>query len=263
GQFVALPGYEGTCRREFEGNIPPDHRTIILPGPTEDIVRWSEVDGDYRALHEFTRRHGGIVHAHHQRWRLLGDPVEANIEATSSWDVYLEVDPSVFHDHLRAGHRIGLFGGSDSHRRNPGLGGALTGLWAESLTREAILDALRAHRCYATAGHRVLIDFRANAQPMGSILEAPSVDLTFRIASPVPILSVELIRDGDVARQWNAAGRTELEGEHHEDLADGDHFCYLRLILDGPLYLRRDRMPANLMPAASPRAWSSPIWVTT
>ena len=262
GEFVALPGYEWTCRREFEGKAPPDHRTVILPRPTDDIVRWNEAEGDYRALYDFTTREGGIIHAHHQRWRLLGDPVEANIEATSSWDVYLEVDPSVLHDHLRAGHRIGVFGGSDSHRRNPGLGGALTGVWAESLTREGIMEALRSHRCYATSGHRVLIDFRANGQPMGSELQAQAVDLTVRVASPVPITSVELIRDGEVSRKWDAEGARQLEAEHNEDVTEGEHFYYLRIVLEGPIYLRREGMPANIMPATGPRAWSSPIWVT-
>jgi len=262
GAFVALPGYEWTCRREFEGKLPPDHRTIILPGPTDDIVRWNEVDGDYRALYEFTQRHGGIVHAHHQGWRLLGDAVEANIEATSSWDVYLEADVSCFHEHLLKGHKIGVFGGSDSHRRNPGLGGAVTGVWAESLTREGILEALRSHRCYATSGQRVMIDFRANDQPMGCVLQADSVDLTVRVASAVPILSVELIRDGETAREWNVDGETELAAEHREPVTEGDHFYYLRVILEGALYLRRQGMPANLMPASGPRAWSSPIWVT-
>ena len=97
---------------------------------------------------------------------------------------------------------------------------------------------------------------------MGSELQAQAANLTVRVVSPVPITSVELIRDGEVARKWDAEGARHLDAEHNEDVTEGEHFYYLRIVLEGPIYLRREGMPANIMPAAEPRAWSSPIWVT-
>ena len=48
------------------------------------------------------------------------------------------------------------------------MGGALTGVWAEALTREALFEALWARRCFATNGARVMLDVRVNGMPMGS-----------------------------------------------------------------------------------------------
>jgi len=260
GRFVAFVGYEWTCRRFWKGELITDHRSVILPRPTEDIVRWHESGMNVARLYEFVQREGGLVHAHHGTWRLLGHPVEANIEATSSWTSYLENDPSCFHEHLLNGHRIGLIGGSDSHRRNPGTGGALTGVWAESLTRESILEALRCHRCFATNGRRMMLDFRANGRPMGSALEAGPIEVALRVVAPVPIVSVELIRDGQVQRKWDAAGRKELSVEHGEAAAEDEHFYYVKICLQDDASTEA-HLPANLMPAFGARAWSSPVWV--
>ena len=55
-------------------------------------------------------------------------------------------------------------------RRYPG---GLTAVLAKELTRGAILDALRAHRCYATTGPRFLLEFKVDGHPMGSALRVP------------------------------------------------------------------------------------------
>ena len=258
GEFVAFAGYEWTSQEE--GELCAGHRSVILPRPTEDIVRWSEASPDGEALYDFVERKGGLLHAHHLRWRLRKHPAEANIEATSSWQAYLEEDPSCFHEHLLGGHRIGLVGGSDSHRRNPGMGGALTGVWAESLTREGILEALRRHRCYATNGHRVMLDFRVNGSPMGAVVRAQSVLLTVKIIAPIPIVAVQVIRDGKLAREWDSQGRTEFSGSLQEEPPPGGHFYYVKALLEGHIH-SGEEMPGNLMPAFGARAWSSPIWL--
>jgi hypothetical protein len=46
----------------------------------------------------------------------------------------------------------------------------LTAVLAKELTRESILEALRARRCYATTGSRFLLEFTVDGNPMGSDL---------------------------------------------------------------------------------------------
>ncbi|MCF7855354.1 MAG: CehA/McbA family metallohydrolase [Candidatus Pacebacteria bacterium] len=261
GTFVALIGYEWTCRREVENELIVDHRSVLLPAPTPDIVRWNEVSADPRALYEFLDCHGGFAHAHHQHWRVLGNPLEVNIEAASSWDPYLEREPEFYHAALKAGHRLGVIGGSDEHRRNPGLGGALTGVWAESLTRDSILDALRNRRCIATAGHRVAIDFRVNGQPMGKTITANSVKVDLHVQAPTGIESVELIRDGDTVRTWDVDGTHEYSAGFEERPGAGTHFYYVKVLLEGRLRFR-EALPANLQQLFGSHGWSSPVWVT-
>jgi len=63
------------------------------------------------------------------------------------------------HDYLDAGERLGFTGSGDSHYRNPGFNGAVTGLWCTGVDRASVLEALRARRCYATAGQRIVLEF--------------------------------------------------------------------------------------------------------
>lgn len=260
GSFVALIGYEWTSCPILADRPVTDHRSVLLVEATDDIVRWNEVAGDNNALYDFVEKHGGFTHAHHQTWRLRGHPVEVNIEAASSWDAYLERDPSGYHEALAGGQKIGVIGGSDEHRRNPGLGGALTGIWAESLTRESILEALRARRCVATSGHRIMIDFRANEAFIGETLCARDALMEIRVVSPAPLVAVELWRDGVVAQHWDATGKTAFETTWlcSEDV--GTHTYYVKVQLEGVVY-SREELPANLQQALGPHAWSSPIWV--
>ncbi len=51
--------------------------------------------------------------------------------------------------------------------------GGLTAVLAKELTRAAVLDALRARRCYATTGPRFLLEFTVDGKQMGSRLRVP------------------------------------------------------------------------------------------
>ncbi|MFN8177401.1 MAG: CehA/McbA family metallohydrolase [bacterium] len=82
-------------------------------------------------------------------------------------------------DLLGHGLRPGFIATSDTHLTTPGnpralidgdrrYPGGLTAVLAKELTRAAVLDALRARRCYATTGQRVLLEFTVDGQMMGS-----------------------------------------------------------------------------------------------
>ncbi|MBT3274082.1 MAG: hypothetical protein HN368_13075 [Spirochaetales bacterium] len=256
GRFVALTGYEWTSRPIIDGSQIIDHRSVILPEGAGDIVRWNEVHGDIDTLYEHVQNRGGLVHGHHSDWNLSGHAVEANIEACSSWDPYLEIDPGPFHRELRRGNKIGLIGGSDEHRRNPGLGGALTGIWAKDLTVECIIEALKNHRCYATMGRKVTLDFRINDQPMGSAFTGKLCVITVSADSPVPIEAVELYEDGEIIHTWNP-GEQIAAVDLEYLVPKGCHSYYVKLILDGPLHRG---YPSNIQPMRGARVWSSPIW---
>ncbi|MCX7625826.1 MAG: CehA/McbA family metallohydrolase [Candidatus Sumerlaeaceae bacterium] len=79
-------------------------------------------------------------------------------------------------DGLARGLKFGFIGGTDCHgllwqhgecwKRDPYEGG-LACVLAKELTREAIFDALRKRRCYATSGIRMRMVFEINGAPMG------------------------------------------------------------------------------------------------
>ena len=118
--------------------------------------------------------------------------------------------------------------------RMPGYGGARTGIFVTELTPEALFDAYRNRRIFATQGYFAFIDFRVSGAFMGSeteVHEAPHI--TAIIDVPDPFDFVEVIRDGEVIH-W-----AQPDGAHHEiDFVDetadaGEHFYFLRIKMIG------------------------------
>ena len=117
---------------------------------------------------------------------------------TACWGVYIRSVPKRFHDELDKGRHTGFVGTSDSHRRNPGLGGGLTGIYATSLTPDALLEAYRARRVFATNGSRIVMEARANGTLMGrEIVAQRGVQLTLHVEGTQPVRRATLIALAD------------------------------------------------------------------
>ena len=108
---------------------------------------------------------------------------------------------------LRAGLRVGLVAGSDTHTARPGgsalepLGywGGLCAVWAEKLTRRSLFEAFMSRRTYALTGARIVLRFAVNDAVMGSeIPPAGSYTLEAEVWAPETIGKVEFMRCGEV-----------------------------------------------------------------
>ncbi len=167
---------------------------------------------------------------------------------------------------LSQGRRMGLIGGTDNHLGQPGSGThgynegrGWTAVLAKSLHREAIYDAIRRRRCYATTGSKILIFFSLGENLMGEEAHGWTGDRDFRIvaAGTAPIEKVEVVRNGDVVfEQRPDAYVVDTSFCDQATLSDLirpaafetlDQFCYY--------YLRITQQDRN-------QAWSSPIWVS-
>ncbi|HEX5724912.1 MAG TPA: DUF3604 domain-containing protein, partial [Longimicrobiaceae bacterium] len=98
---------------------------------------------------------------------------------------------------LMQGAILGVAAGGDSHSARPGSHGygALTAVLAAEHTRDGVFDALRARHTYATTGHRLLMELRADGAIMGDVVEDTLIpELIWRVASPQPITRVRLVR---------------------------------------------------------------------
>jgi hypothetical protein len=262
GEFVTFSGYERTYRDPSGEGAGPNHRTVLYADDAQPLYRFTEPDAD--TLDKFVARMdstNAFVYPHHGSWWIAPSSRLGGVEACSSWDVYMLVEDTI-PKALRQGHRLAFIGSSDSHRAVPGLGGALTGVWAKELTRESIMEALWARRCYATTGEWIALDVRVHGQPMGSELSsALPVVVRCRVSAPRPILCVDLFRDGE-----RVLGFGVEETEAAFDLVDrpepGVHFYYLQVQLkQAPRTPIRGRRKGNLQAARGDYAWSSPIWV--
>ncbi len=279
GGFLALPGYEWTShlpgsqkidradprgydfqsrRKLGYGN---DHRTVIYPLTGGPLLRHTEFNNDIRKLHKAVDAAGGLALAQHAGWTPTRHPSEAGVEVTSAWGIYLNQASNRYHGFLDRGYRYAFMGHSDSHRRNPGLGGALTGVYAEELTDKAIIDAIRQRRVFATNGSRIIVESRANGAFMGTEVRSEDriVEVVLDVIATKPIVEATLIRDGQKLKTFSGDGKKNLHVVFNdENLPKGTHWYYWRIAQEGESPLYR----GNAKVARGHLAWSSPHWVT-
>jgi len=282
GRFALFPGYEQTigpqttdeqCRRLLRNHtsvmaddddmqretfhLDPDLRQALAEGRrmscknVVDCVNWARETGCYP-----------LPHAHVNWWRLVDPAVQTACDVTAAWMRNIECF-DIYHTYLNRGLKFGFTGSSDSHYRNPGLGGAVTGLWVTETSRAAVLEALRARRTYATAGQRLLLEFTVADAFMGDwVVVTDDPTIRWRVAGEDGeeyLLRVR--RDGRAIHEETFVGRTqgELLDEtlviHHQ----GEHYYYLEVISSEPI----PDYKSNAAHALGGRAWSTPVWVET
>jgi hypothetical protein len=274
GEFVLFPGWEFTYHRH---DLKPDfnHRIVFYPRPGGPLFR--RIDPQMSSDAALMRALAGkraVVYPHHPTYEILDAELERNAEICSSWRVVMEES----HFTLRAlqnGQRTGFIGSSDSHRAVPGLGGALTGIYAEELTQESLFEAYQARRLIATQGHFVAMELRVGDCFIGQEGQCEGAPrITARVDAPERIEWVQVIRDGKPIHRASPGGRTWSIEMKDRDVSAGTHFYFLRVKLvgdpsfntpssegyDGP-FQPASRYPHNLARAKGPFAWTSPVWV--
>ena len=253
GRFLAFGGYEYTYHQPDEAGSF-NHRIVIFHDEDHTVIGRHQRDGVYDQ--RFVRRQRNssqLIFPHHRNWTLLGLPGEAVVEITSGWGPYI-LDAPTIHDNLNAGAKFGFIGNGDSHRFMPGLTGGLTGVYARELTRAAIIEAVKARRCFATTGNKTAVAFWINDSFMGSdIIADAELVLRWRVQPWREIERIEIVYRGQVIhRTQKCRGQWTCENS-----PEPNSWYYLRVKEKG----RQKRYPHNVAPAWGKWAWSSPIWV--
>jgi hypothetical protein len=180
GSFVTMPGYEWSGNTSLGGDRNVFFRTTGRP-----IRRSSHalvLDQDDLATDCYTARdlfaalkrdgEDAVMFAHvGGRYADIGyahdATIETAVEVHSSWGTF----EWIVEDAFRLGYRVGIVANSDGHKGRPGAEGpgaslfgaygGLTAMLLPELSRDAVFEALRARRHYATTGARMLLDVRA------------------------------------------------------------------------------------------------------
>lgn len=112
---------------------------------------------------------------------------------------------------LEAGYRLGIMASTDNHYGNPGygyiytqddwkkqeIGTSAVAVYAPEHTRESIFHALYDRRCYATTGDRIILNVKANGQPMGSEFRCHTPpEITVEAFGTTRITEVEILKNG-------------------------------------------------------------------
>ncbi|MEE8523809.1 MAG: DUF3604 domain-containing protein [Thermoanaerobaculia bacterium] len=190
GRFVTLLGFEWTNwvyghrhvlyfedRGEVHSSIDPERET--------PVQLWAALrESGARAMTIAHHSAGGPVSID---WSIPPDPefepvteivsVHGSSEALDTPSlIYRPVPGNFVRDALGLGYRLGFVGSSDSHDGHPGLAhlaspsSGLAAILAEDATREAVYEALRSRRVYATSGQRILLRTAFAGHPMGSTI---------------------------------------------------------------------------------------------
>lgn len=274
GKFVLFAGYEFTYHRR---DLDPDfnHRCVIYPGPGGKMYRRIDPESDSdRKLLAKLKKTNALCYPHHCSYEIIDPALDRNVEICSSWRVSMEESDFTIKQ-LESGKMFGFIGSSDAHRANPGLGGALTGVYAEALTPESLFEAYKNRRTVATQGFAVYIDFRAGnlfVGEKGKIAGNPV--LTAVVKAPDKIAFVQIIRDGEIIFRKRPRGRKCRFSFTDHSAEKGAHFYFLKLKLVGEPGFNTDPAenskepfsahgpyPHNMARARGVFAWTSPVWV--
>ena len=243
GRYVTLLGYESA-----------ENSDANVYFPTDDAPWY--IDSSYAKLFAFARRHGAMVIPHmttYPQWQrgydwMVFDPaVVPVIEINSShganeyfggerplWDC----EPGGYAlDALNLGYKIGFIGSGDGHDCMPGNApwgyymNGLVAVFARELTRDAVLDAIRKRRCYATTNERILGYQTVGGAFMGEELTVEAgrpllIDIRFYAASEIEY--VQVMKDGRIIGTWREGGQF-CEWTLNDSPAEGNHYYYARM----------------------------------
>jgi hypothetical protein len=205
GRFTTIFGYEWTA-----SSLNGGHHNVYFrgtrgsePAPQQWTMNLQQLYGALRQNHR-TEDVLIIPHAHMPGdWRENDAAMERAVEITSghgSWEWF-------GNRYLRNGFRVGFVGSSDNHAGHPGYSvgsntqlGGLAAVFAPENTRAAVFDALRARRCYATTGERIVLHAELGGVPMGQ--QVPFSNdrrLRCRVYGTQPIDVIDVIKNGEVA----------------------------------------------------------------
>lgn len=254
GLFVTLLGYEWTSWLH-------GHRHVLYFEEEGEV--FSSMDPRYETpaqLWDALRGRAAMTFAHHSaggpvstNWSYPPDPILEPITevvsvhgsseaADSPAGIYNPVPGNYVRDALDRGYRFGFIGSGDGHDGHPGAshlanpdGGGLAAIFVEELSRESVLEALRARRTYATNGARSWLEVSIAGHPMGSILDAASSSgaktqtLRIRVVGEGPISRIDIVRSGSVA-SVDAKGQLEWSIEREIPRLTAGEYHYVRVV---------------------------------
>jgi len=283
GEFVTLLGYEWTI------STPYGHHNVYFRGTEEEILRgedhptleelWAALEGKAAlTIPHHTGKRFGAGDSKAVDWSYRNEELQTTVEIYSKHgqSEYYDPDHPLSYDNVSpaggtsiagphyvrdawvAGQRLGVIASSDDHSATPGqphLG--LAAVYADSLTREAVFDAIAAGRTYGTTGHRILLDFKVDGYMMGDsytvqLPHSPTIEV--RVVGTDHLDSVEVVKyDGityTVPYSVTQPGSREVSFTY----VDSDFIC-------GALYYVRVQQ-VNEVNGRIVMAWSSPVWAS-
>jgi hypothetical protein len=193
---------------------------IIFPGSQAELVYLKSIE----EFQKYARNCGAILIPHHpaykqgwrgQNWSVLDPSVSPVVEIFSEHgNAESDRGPYRYIRHSmggrttqntlqwlwRQGIQVGITASTDDHLGYPGAyGEGLVGVYAEALTRESIMEALKARRTYGVSADRIELDFRLNGHWMGETIPGEVArKMRVKVKGKDVIDRVEVLRNNEV-----------------------------------------------------------------
>lgn len=213
GKFVPFLGYEwhsGYC-----GDV-----CIIFPDNHGDLLYFDDI----KKLQEYAKETGAVLIPHHpayktgwrgQDWDFIDPGVSPVVEIFSEHgNAETDNAPVRYIRHSmgprstgntiqslwETGIRAGVVASSDDHLGFPGAyGEGLMAVYADDLTRESVMEAIKAKRTYGVSADRIELDFRLNGHYMGeSIPLSGRRNIKVMVNGKDTVDSIEILKNNRV-----------------------------------------------------------------
>lgn len=212
GRFLTYLGYEWTIARTQGG-----HHNVLFRTPQGrqrlPAQLYPVLSSLYQGLREQNETRDVLVipHAHQKGDYRLSDPeMETLVEIMSGHGTF-EWFARMYLTH---GHMVGFVAASDDHIGKPGYSvpksgsmgqrGGLAAVFAPEKTTDAVFDAMKALRTYATSGQRLILDVSVNGTAMGQRARyAESREIAGRVIGTAPIRSVTVFKNDHMLQEWS------------------------------------------------------------
>jgi hypothetical protein len=273
GRFITVSGYEWT-------NWTYGHMHILFQDDVPDeVVPWNDpLSDDPEKLWKALGKYDCITIPHHTGggpipyyWKYYDPEFMPLVEITSvhgvsermghPQSIYSPVGSGMVQSALARGYKLGIIGSGDTHDGHPGMrsitGGVsgLAGIYAKELTRQAIFQALRERRVFATTGCRSILRFHMSSIGMGQTARLSDAQqprkFTVNIFADSPIAEITLIKNNKIIAKIPGDGLIMTwEWTDTEPAGNGDYY-YTRIrqtdtqwVYSSPIWIELDQ-PAD------------------
>jgi hypothetical protein len=219
-------------------------------------IAWDVIDDrGLRPVMEIYSHHGQSEQYHPQHLLAYESNRMRNPERRANTSV---PGPYYAQDYWMAGKRIGVIASSDEHSGQGGRRhGGIAAVFAESLTRGSIFDAILHRQCYATTGERILIEFSVDDLDMGAggkRQRGDKLNVTLKVWGTDTLLRVDIMRyRRGIDKAFLPVLSTAPRPESMEAM-----LTFADAVETSCLYYARVVQDPLLWPAM---AWTSPIWI--
>lgn len=138
----------------------------------------------------------------------------------------------------------------------------MTAVYADTLTREAIIDAIKKRHCYATTGAKITVTFTVNNHNMGErlrLLPMEEINIDLNVKSPKNIIGVEVIKNNLAVHAFSC--NDTIANLHWTDTSiSSAGYYYLRVLLannqmafTSPIWFKREDHPPTAAVPVHPK----------